>query len=143
MASEEQKREISWPEALSVRTAIQREKRVSFNVVSGSMEPLIMTGSQIDVAPVVALDELRVFDILLFWNGRLLICHYLWHINAIPNADGSRTVVTRPLAFNGEDLPVPEDHILGKIVSHKISFWRKLKIILGKRANDARTGILS
>ena len=144
MLTPEQAREIPWAEVEAVRQTIKEEERVAFTVVSGSMEPVIMTGEQIEVAPIASIDELRTFDILLFWNGKLLICHYLWHINSLPGADGSRVVITRPLAsLQGEDLPVPTPYILGKIVSHKIPFWRKLKVLLHKRSRDLKGGILS
>jgi hypothetical protein len=134
----------SWEDAQAVGALIRLRGKVRFTAASGSMEPLIMTGSQIEVGPIDSFDDLRTFDILLFWNGERLICHYLWHINTLTNPDGERTVVTRPLAsYQGEDLPVPTGHILGRIISHKISFWRKLAIILHKRGKDARYGILS
>lgn len=135
---------VSWPEAQLVRQMIIQDGRVAFTVVTGSMEPVIMTGEQIEVAPVATIDELRTFDILLFWNGKLLVCHYLWHINSIPGPDGSRTVVTRPLAsYNAEDIPTSMQHVLGKIVSHKIPFWSKLKIVLHKWSKDVRRGVFS
>ena len=144
MPTPEQARPIPWAEAESVKEAIRKEKRVGFTVVSGSMEPVIMTGQQIEVAPIDSLDDLRTFDILLFWNGKLLICHYLWHINSLPGSRRLKLVITRPLAsLKGEDLPVPVEHILGRIVSHKIPFWRKLKILLYKRSRDLQGGILS
>ena len=144
MLTPEQKREIPWAEATALRETIRKEKLVALKVVSGSMEPVIMTDTLIQVAPITSIDELRTFDILLFWNGKLLICHYLWHINSLPGPDGLPIVITRPLAnIKGEDLPVPVQHILGRIVSHKIPFLKKLKIILYKRSKDLKGGVLS
>ena len=137
-------REVTLAEAMTVRDAIRSERHVGFTVVSGSMEPVIMTGSLIEVEPLESIDELRTFDIILFWNGKRLICHYLWHINQLPGADGARIIITRPLApKDGEDQPVPTAHVLGRIVSHRIPFWRRARIIFRKRFKEARRGVLS
>jgi hypothetical protein len=137
-------REVTLAEAMTVRESIRSEKHVGFTVVSGSMEPVIMTGSLIEVEPVESIDELRTFDIILFWNGKRLICHYLWHLNQLPGADGSRIIITRPLTpKDGEDLPVAVEHVLGRIASHKIPFWRRVRIIFRKRFKEARRGVLS
>ena len=41
------------------------------------------TGENIVVAP-TPVSELKPFDIIVFWNQKVLICHYFWHINRFP-----------------------------------------------------------
>jgi signal peptidase I len=116
-------------EIRKIKSSLVEESFLSLHVVSGSMEPVIMTGDRVVVAP-IASSDLRPFDIIVFWNSQVLICHYFWHINELAESDGSRLLVTRPLAAWHEDLPVPEDHVLGKVVSHRIPAWRRARILI-------------
>ena len=97
-----------------------------FQVVSGSMEPLIATGEFIEVK---ALRESpRRFDILVFWSDEILICHYLWHVNQIRFSNGEHILITRSLRGQ-EDIPFSESKLLGKVISHRISVCRKAQIV--------------
>ena len=101
---------------------------MTFKVVSDSMEPLIMTGEKIKVRS-IKIDQLHLFDIIVFLKGEKLICHYIWHMNTLRSWDGLRTLTTKNMP-GGEDLPVPENQILGIVTSHKISGWLQLRLTL-------------
>lgn len=113
-----------------MKAELHRKGTLAFRVVSSSMEPVIMTGNPILVHP-TGLEALKRFDIILFWNGRLLICHYLWHVNSFTEPNGSKMMVTRPLLGFGrqEDLPTPSTHLIGRVGNHRIPTWTKLRIL--------------
>ncbi len=92
-------------------------------VVSGSMEPVIRTGEEIliDVGNV----DLKPFDIIVFYFDEKLICHFLWRKNRI-----AHPILYQTRNMQGSaDLPITEEFILGKVISHRISLWRRLKLL--------------
>ncbi len=101
---------------------LKKFKLMKINITSGSMEPVIKTGESAALVPVEG--PLKPFDIIVFWNEGTLTCHFVWHINRSLNELNEKTIVTRSMALY-EDLPFPENLILGKVVSHKISWGRK------------------
>ncbi len=87
-------------------------------IVSDSMYPLLDVGSEIEVEPVTRPER---FDLVVFWERSRLTCHYVWSLNSV---DDPPTVTTRSLKNpNEDDLPVPLDKILGRVVSHALD-WR-------------------
>ena len=92
-------------------------------IVSGSMEPVIKIGEEILV--VVKAKDIKKFDIIVFKQNNKLICHYLWSINKMIDP---KLMQTRSL-LGGKDFPIREEDYIGKVVSHKLSVWRILKII--------------
>ncbi len=95
-------------------------------IKSDSMEPLIKVGDRILVE--VGAEELKRFDVIVFWkeDSKELICHYMWAINRIVTPI---LYQTRSLRYDGNDHPIMRDHYLGKVISHKITFWTKVKIL--------------
>ncbi|MGZ3688907.1 MAG: S24/S26 family peptidase [Bdellovibrionota bacterium] len=113
----------------------------AFTVVTGSMEPLIATGSRIVVEAVSG--PLEVFEIVLFWDGQsTLICHYILHANAIRGPGGIRSYVTHSLR-GGEDLPIPENQILGRVTNHRLSRATRWRIVLARIFARMRRGLIS
>ena len=104
---------------------------LELQVISGSMEPVIMTNEKIIA---VRLEKhsttLKPFDIIVFWDGNRLICHYIWHINRLIRSNGVQVYVTRPYAGKGEDLPLTEAQVLGLVTSHRISSFGRLKLLI-------------
>lgn len=93
-------------------------------VISDSMEPVIMTGENIVVD--VGQKEIKRFDIVVVFIDGKLVCHYLWRMNRI-----IKPVLLQTRNMSGKlDYPVKEEDYLGKVLSHKLGFWRKLKILL-------------
>lgn len=77
-------------------------------VLSGSMEPTIMTNELIIVR---AEENYAPGDIVVYQNGRVLVVH------RIVRMDGE-TVTTRGDANNTDDQPVAADQIKGKVIAH-------------------------
>jgi signal peptidase I len=95
-------------------------------VVTGSMIPVIKIGEKIVVE--VKARNIKRFDIIVFVQNKKLICHYLWNMNRFIEP---RLMQTRNIG-GGKDYPIGEDDYIGKVISHKLSFFRKLKIILSQ-----------
>jgi signal peptidase I len=92
-------------------------------IVSGSMVPVIMIGEEITV--IVKERNLKRFDIIVFLSEGKLVCHYLWRMNEIVTP---RLMQTRSM-LGGTDLPIEEKDYIGKVVSHHLSKWRKIKLL--------------
>jgi len=95
-------------------------------IVSGSMIPVIQIGEEILVE--VKAKNLKRFDIIVFVQNERLICHYLWSHNQFFEPI---LLQTRNMG-GGKDYPIKEEDYLGKVLSHRLSFWQKLKILLFK-----------
>jgi signal peptidase I len=101
---------------------IKRDGYVLVRLVGSSMLPLLRDG---DLLRIDLLEqEPKPWDILVFWNNKVLVCHYLLHINHIRNSKGERIYVMRGLNNVGEDLPIVHSQILGvykgKVISRAI-----------------------
>lgn len=127
------KGDLSLIEFESLRTVLEIKRRLDFTVVTGSMEPLIRTGSRIEVEKLA--EPLKKFDIIVFFSRQKLVCHYLLHVNSILSPLGKKTYVTRGLANGYEDFPCDEDLIFGRVVSHKIPVLTRLMISLRSLRN--------
>lgn len=92
-------------------------------IVSGSMEPVIKVGD--DILVMVKAKDLKKFDIIVFRQNNKLICHYLWSVNKIIEP---KLMQTRSL-LGAKDFPIKDEDYVGKVISHKLSVWRILKII--------------
>lgn len=92
-------------------------------VISGSMEPVIKVGEEV-VVDVGNIDIKRFDIVVILLNGKL-VCHYLWSMNKIVKP---RLLQTRNM--QGQiDFPVGEEDYLGKVVSHRLSLWQKIKFL--------------
>lgn len=94
-------------------------------IVSDSMVPLINIGDQIVVE--VGHKELKRFDVIVILIEGRLICHYVWTFNRIVTPF---LIQTRNLSSGQKDRPVGLDEYLGKVVSHKLTEWQKMKIFI-------------
>lgn len=92
-------------------------------IITDSMSPVIKVGEEIVVE--VLSGDLRRFDIIVFKQDDKLICHYLWGLNQEVEP---RLMQTKSLKGD-KDLPIKPEDYLGKVVSHKLSLWRKLRIL--------------
>lgn len=110
---------------------LQRENKSQFRVCSESMHPVMKINDMLEVVPVNLLSpDLIRFDIIVFWDGKKLISHFVWHVHSDPFCKRKRTILTRSIAdCLSNDVPVHQEYILGK-VDNFIMPWRfKLKII--------------
>ena len=92
-------------------------------IITGSMIPVINIGEEITVE--VKAKNLKRFDIIVFMQDDVLVCHYLWNINRFIEP---LLLQTRNIS-GGRDYPIKEEDYIGKVVSHRMSFLRKLRII--------------
>jgi signal peptidase I len=107
----------------SIFEALKEKPFFKGQIVSGSMIPVIHIGESIVVD--VGNMDIKRFDIVVIYTNGILICHYVWNINKIVTPV---LLQTRNMARQ-TDYPVPMEDYLGKVVSHKISFWRKLRLL--------------
>lgn len=93
-------------------------------VITGSMHPVIKVGEPI-VVDVGNLDIKR-FDIVVFFFQGKLVCHYLWTMNKVftPVLYQTRNL------FGNKDFPIDESAYLGKVISHRLNWWRKVRILM-------------
>jgi hypothetical protein len=92
-----------------------------------SMVPCIYPGDAVEIEPIEG--DLKRFDIIVYWDGKNLVCHIYWHENSLAWG-GPRLFVARALDPKlGEDLPALPSALLGKVISHRLSPWQKWKLI--------------
>lgn len=93
-------------------------------IKSDSMEPLIKVGEKIVVE--VGRETLERFDVIVVWYKGQLTCHFLWAKNVRVSPV---LLQTMSLKFLDKDYPIPMEAYLGKVVSHRLSFFHKLRIL--------------
>lgn len=98
-----------------------------YRVVSGSMEPLIQIGAEL-ILESVKLEDIKRFDILVFKETPIYMCHYVWHVNKTFNKGD---IITRSLKEGHCDDAFGFEKVLGRVVNYKIGFLTKCKILLG------------
>ncbi|GEM_PF-2255544 len=111
-------------EVLKRKLASGRDQTLT--VVSDSMSPLILVGEEIHITAINEEIGLKIFDIILFYQGGRLNTHFLTKIDKIEDQ-----FITRSLKISGDqDYPLKRSEIIGKIKNKKLSFWHKLKVLL-------------
>ena len=88
-------------------------------VLSGSMEPTIMTGELILVQEA---DFYEVGDIVVYQTGHMLVVHRIVGMDA-------ETVTTRGDANNTDDGAVPLTHVKGKVIAHIPHIGKIVKLL--------------
>ena len=108
------------------KTILKRDKMASLTVVSDSMSNLIRVGEQIEIQYLEDHHSLKPFDIILFEQAGKLNCHFLAKVDQLNNL-----YVTKSLK-NPEvnDYPLESAQILGIVKGKKISFIRKLSLLI-------------
>ena len=106
---------------------INARETIEVKIISGSMEPLIKTGEVVRVEKLSG--DPRPFDILVFYQNNIFLCHYFWRKNIRFDNDG-KNYLTRPLLSRGVDIPFARGQILGRVRGKKIGFWRRMLIML-------------
>lgn len=81
-----------------------------FDVVSGSMEPAIPVGSVIYVRAVEP-EDVQVDEVIAFRSSGAVVAH-----RVMANRTSLGEFVTKGDANNVEDLPIPHDALIGKVV---------------------------
>lgn len=112
-----------------IQKELRQQKKIIVRIISDSMEPLIKTGEEIQLESFNSFDDLRRFDVIVFYHNNILTCHYLWHVNSVITKENQRLLVTRPLGRHYDDFPVTENNVLGWVPSRRLSLFQKIKII--------------
>lgn len=110
----------------NLQNEIENTGYVFVQLVSDSMSPVLKTGDAAIAKPIKDHNRIKKFDILVFFDGEKLLCHYFVGRSSFKDADGVELYLTRGLSAREFDLPVRKDHVLGK-VEKKIPFLLKLK----------------
>lgn len=118
--------EISKFEFSQLKLELEQQGRLGFEVVTNSMEPIIAVGDFIEVEPLP--QQLNLFDIVVFWNGKILISHYIWH----QNMKFGTTIITKNYLDGGIDLPIERNRVLGLVTNKKINLWQKCYMLFIK-----------
>jgi signal peptidase I len=116
------------PDFQKLKAELREHKELVVRVVTGSMEPVIRVGEGLTLEEIKK--PLKLFDIVVYWNGTAFICHYVWALNRGSSSQSERWVVTRCIASAFEDFPVLESNILGRVTDRQIPFFRKLAIVI-------------
>lgn len=121
---------VSYDEFLKIKKLIDLKKKLRGKILSNSMKPLIMAGEFIHISSAKErIENLKTFDVIVFWQNNQFISHFLWKKNTI-KANKKSTYVTRSLQnIWDEDLPITESDILGVVDHIKIPPLTKMKII--------------
>lgn len=123
---------VDFKDFAALRAALRGGGLREIRLVSNSMAPLLPTGARAIVQG-CSIGDLKPFEIVVFWQNEKLICHVVCGQGDLPAADGQMTLVTRGLGSGGFDLPVPESWILGRVISHRLTWWQKAKFIWSTR----------
>ena len=107
-----------------IKSRILSQKTFRGRIVSDSMSPFIKTGDEVLIE--VKASNLSRFDIIVFEMDGKLICHYIWSLNQIITP---KLIQTRALT-GARDVPISEESYIGKVISHRLGFWQRLKILL-------------
>ena len=93
-------------------------------IVSPSMSPVVKVGDFITVD--VGEMNIKRFDIIVVYLNEVLVCHYLWRFN-----QKIKPIYMQTRSLSGAlDSPIPVENYLGKVVSHELSFLRKIILFL-------------
>lgn len=109
---------------LALKRLLDKNGHHKLKVITDSMEPLIKVGETVTLSPVI-LNDLELFDIILFKQAAKLNAHFLVKINHKEDQ-----YITRSLKFpNSNDYPIKWDQILGVVTSKKLGWFLKLKVM--------------
>ena len=109
---------------------LKQGNQVSYIEKGSSMNPFIISGSQLFIRPVKNVACLKVGDIIIFSNKKALINHRIIEIKTERKSgkkkkSNNTVFITRGDAKQRNDFPVSASQVLGKVVSLK----RKDKLI--------------
>jgi len=96
-------------------------------IQSDSMSPLLQVNEVLTIQRISDPQQLRRFDLLVFYSEKKLTCHFLWTKPHWPK----NSIITRSLKnYTQNDLPIPSSHLLGIIPDKRLSFFQKIKILV-------------
>jgi hypothetical protein len=112
-----------------LKEILQRTGSLKCRISSDSMTPLLRVGAMVLVEPLGenGWEELRRFDLLVFHDGKDLMCHFLWTKNRLRTPV---TLSTRSLKrCLVDDPPVTTEQILGVVRGTRLSLRHKMGVL--------------
>lgn len=112
----------------TLKSKLNREGSLSLRVASNSMVPVLKTGQIISVKR-AEIANLKKFDILVFLQNEIIMCHFLWSVQT--GSEGQVELITKSIENPTEiDIPLKEGLLLGKVdatipIHIKIKIWLK------------------
>lgn len=117
---------ISWTEFQEIKKTLSLKKELKIRPISDSMSPLLKVNEILTIKPIDS-QELKTFDIIVFWYQNTLMCHFFWARQTSSNAT---MLITKSLKEpKSIDLPSPVDCLLG-IVNCKTPWWAKIYLLI-------------
>lgn len=107
---------------LSLRDENGKPSRLTIQLASGSMSPVLPTGSQAEIQA-CRLEDLKFLDMVVFWDEEKIVCHCFFGLGDMRSATGERTFISRGLASKQFDVLTSESNLIGKVVNRKIGSW--------------------
>ena len=119
---------IEREEFFYIKEKLKKQKdTLSMRVISDSMMPLIKIDEIIEVQN-CELENLKIFDIIVFWQANKMICHIYW--SASP--DRPTCILTKSLKYRKNfDIETESSHYLGKVINFHVNIWWKIILTLG------------
>jgi hypothetical protein len=131
IVSEPLSKALSWEHFCLFKAFLREKGLVQLKISGVSMLPLLKDEEVIEVHPLSDLSVLKKFDVIVFWQENLLICHYFWRKNSYFYTDDNHIFLTRPLnPLNAYDIPIKDEQILGVVKNVKMNCWLKLRTIM-------------
>ena len=122
-------KDISFTSFQIIQMVLEKQSQLDVRVLGKSMQPILFEKDIITVYPLTSLESLKRFDVIIFWQNNLLICHYFWRLNSHFQSD-STTLLTRPLnPIRAHDHPIQLSQVLGIVPSVYITRWLRFKIL--------------
>lgn len=120
--------EITHSQYLELKNKIDKTGQLSAMVASDSMTPVINENDTVTIVPVT--NELRPFDIVVFYANHKLVCHTVIKESAFTTDSLNRNYLFGSYKYSQFDAPVAENIILGRVTSHKLKLHQKIWLIL-------------
>ena len=115
---------------------IEKQGYFFCRIISDSMMPLIQLNDRARIEPVGPVGDLKPFDIIVFFDGERLNCHFLWKISS---RGDKHELLTRSLKNpHSNDLPITAEHLLGKVTNFRINRWIRFWILFRTRIADSQ-----
>lgn len=111
-----------------LKSDLAKSGELKLRIASDSMHPLLKVNSLVKVVP-LDLDQLKRFDVIIFWENDRLMSHFLWAKQSSEKSEKSLFITKSLKDPKGFDLPIKDNLLLGTL-DVKIPILTKIKIIL-------------